>query len=56
MAAREARTGWDNPRWPTDKKFVRRGVVGSYRDEMPEQVYSAFMGKAGPTLQQYGYE
>jgi hypothetical protein len=56
MAAREARSGWDNRAWPTDKKFVRRGVVGSYRDEMPEGVYSAFMERAGQTLQQYGYE
>lgn len=34
MREREVRFGWDNPAWPRDCRFCRRGVVGSYRDEL----------------------
>lgn len=35
--------------------FIRRGVIGSHRDEMPPQVLAAFMELAGETLRQCGY-
>ncbi len=55
MRRREERFGWDNAAWPRDKPFVRRGITGSYRDEMPLEVLTAFLAQAEPTLRQYGY-
>ncbi|HVU32608.1 MAG TPA: sulfotransferase domain-containing protein [Opitutaceae bacterium] len=52
---REAKHGWEDPMWPKDKSFVRRGTVGSYRDEMPPEALAAFIAEAGPTLRSLGY-
>lgn len=38
-----------------DQLFVRRGEVGSYKDEMPEDVLAAFLADAKPTLEKCGY-
>jgi Sulfotransferase domain len=44
------------PQWKDRSKlFVRRGVVGSYKDEMPSQVLAAFEEEAGPMLRKSGY-
>ncbi len=55
MKQREQAKGWSDPRWPKDKPFVRRGAVGSFRDEMPPEALALFMAEAGPTLQKLGY-
>jgi hypothetical protein len=55
MQRREQRFGWDNAAWPTDQPFVRRGVIGSHRDEMPSDVLARFLGRAEPTLRKHGY-
>lgn len=55
MQKREIALGWDNARWPKDKLFVRRGEVGSYRDEMPPEVQKFFLREAKGVLQQTGY-
>jgi hypothetical protein len=56
MQSKEARWGWDSARkWPRDRKFVRRGVVGSHNDEMPPQIRNSFLRKASETLQAVGY-
>lgn len=55
MQQRERRFGMDNPRWPKDRLFARRGQAGSHRDEMPEDVLEAFMKRAGETLKRCGY-
>jgi len=34
---------------------VRRGEVGSFKDEMPENVLSAFLAQAGDTLRACNY-
>jgi hypothetical protein len=52
---KEQEQGWDNLAWPRDRAFIRRGQVGSYRDEMPADVLAAFMERAGPTLAKCGY-
>jgi hypothetical protein len=41
--------------WTPDKPFVRRGEAGSFRDEMPPEVLSAFMVDAEDTLRETGY-
>jgi hypothetical protein len=50
--------GWTNgshASWPKDKFFIRRGQVGSYKDEMPGDALEEFLRKAGPTLAKCGY-
>lgn len=56
MRAREQRLGWDTPAWPKDKPFVRRGQVGSHRDEMTAEARREFLAEAAPTLRKLGYE
>jgi Sulfotransferase domain len=41
--------------WPEDKTFVRRGVVGSHRDEMPPEMLEIFKLRAAAVLAQLGY-
>ncbi len=36
-------------------RFMRRGQIGSYKDEMPNEVLNAFMLKASKTLKKCGY-
>lgn len=55
MRQKEIATGWDHPLWPKDKPFVRRGKVGSYKDEMPPEVLEAFLNDARNTLLKCGY-
>jgi hypothetical protein len=42
-------------RWPADKFFFRRGVAGSYKDEMPAEVLAAFLSQARETLRLNDY-
>jgi hypothetical protein len=55
MQKREKLGGMGNPRWPKDKLFVRRGEVGSYKDEMPEDVQKVFLAEAAPIMRELGY-
>jgi len=55
MREKEVRYGWDDPQWPREKPFVRRGRVGSYKDEMPQDVLNVFLSQAGETLRKLGY-
>lgn len=55
MRQKEAKWGWDNPIWPKDKFFVRRGKIGSYEDEMPPEVLDSFLKDAEKTLNYLGY-
>lgn len=55
MKQREASFAWENPQIPKNKQFVRRGQVGSHRDEMTPAVRDAFMRQAGAMMKQTGY-
>jgi len=55
MRQKEKESGWSTPGWPKDKPFIRRGQVGSYKDEMPPDVMAAFLRDAGDTLRRVGY-
>jgi Sulfotransferase domain len=55
MRTREDSFAWENPQIPKAKRFVRRGEVGSHRDEMPAAVLGAFLEEAGPMLRKTGY-
>lgn len=52
---REQALGWANKRWPRDQPFVRRGAIGSHRNEMPPEALALFLAEAGPTLRKTGY-
>ncbi len=52
---KEQTQGWDNAAWPKEHAFIRRGQVGSWRDEMPADVLAAFLKRAGATLVRCGY-
>ena len=54
MREREKTLGWAGS-WPKDKPFVRRGIVGSFKDEMPENVLEAFMKTSTSALKRLGY-
>ncbi|MCP4420629.1 MAG: sulfotransferase domain-containing protein [Chloroflexi bacterium] len=55
MRRKEKRDGWGHSMWKGNKQFIRRGQVGSYKDEMPPNVLEAFMQNASETLHKYGY-
>ena len=55
MKKREQTFPWENPDIPKSKQFVRRGEVGSHKDEMPPEVIAAFLAEAGDTLRKTGY-
>ena len=52
---KEKTSGWDNREWPKDKLFIRRGQIGSYKDEMPPDVLQEFWQDAQKTLARFGY-
>ena len=55
MQRREIIHGEGDPEWPKGHLFRRRGIVGSYQDEMPPEILAAFMSEAEPTLRKCGY-
>jgi len=54
--AKEAKEGFTDPRFSPPKFFFRRGVTGSYKDEMPPEALEIFLGRAAGTLRRHGYE
>ena len=48
MREREQRLGMDYRTWPKDKPFVRRGEVGSHKDEMPPRSSRSFCARPAP--------
>lgn len=52
---KEAAYGLLTKRWPRGKHFFRRGVVGSYRDELDERFLQDFLAEAEPTLRRLRY-
>ena len=56
MREREGKYGWDERFWPKGRPlFIRRGVVGSYKHEMPPDVLESFLKEASETLKRCGY-
>ena len=55
MQQKEETWGWDDPAWPKQHNFVRKGEIGNYSEEMPKEVLEAFLVEAGQTLKQLGY-
>lgn len=55
MKSREKKYGWDNPKWPKNVPFIRKGKIGTYKEEMPPEVLEAFIQDAYDTLKKLGY-
>jgi len=55
MRAREEEFGLQDERWPMDQFFIRRGQLGSHKDEMPGQILDLFMTDAAETLRDFAY-
>jgi hypothetical protein len=55
LKGRERRDGW-NHYWPSDKQFFRRGIAGSFKDEMPAEVLEEFEARYGNELEALGYQ
>jgi hypothetical protein len=55
MKRRESSFAWENPQIPKTGRFIRKGEVGSHREQMPGGALDAFMLDAGATLKQTGY-
>ena len=55
MRQREIRLGEGDLEWPKNRIFRRRGVIGSYKDEMPADVLGLFMSYSTDTLKRCGY-
>jgi hypothetical protein len=55
MREKEMEFGWANRAWPKDQAFVRRGKIGSFRDEMSAEILQAFLKVSAHTLKRMGY-
>lgn len=55
MREKEAQNGMGLIDWPKEKAFVRRGKIGSHKDEMPPEILEVFLHDAGETLRKLGY-
>lgn len=57
MREREKKLGWSqqNTGFPQEGGFVRRGEVGSYKDELSKKEQEIFLKKAEPMLRLHGY-
>jgi hypothetical protein len=55
MRHRESVHGWNDPSWPSDKLFIRKGKVGGYKDEMPQDVLDVFLKEAKGALTKCNY-
>lgn len=55
LRRKEQTAGLDDPTWPRDKAFFRRGKHGSHKDEMSARSLRKFLAVAGKTLRECGY-
>jgi hypothetical protein len=55
MKERDQKYGRDNKEWPEHEEFIRRGVVGSYQDEIEPALVDTLERKAHQQLKQLGY-
>jgi hypothetical protein len=55
MRENERKYGRADPVWPRNKAFMRRGEVGSYKDEMAPEILEAFLQLSAPALRRMGY-
>lgn len=55
MKKKEHEFGWANDAWNPDEEFIRKGKVGSYKEEIPEDLIAFFEKEAYAELKHFGY-
>jgi hypothetical protein len=55
MQKKEQEFGWHNTGWKKEEKFIRKGKIGSYKDEMPFHLIAYFEKEAHNQLKMFGY-
>jgi hypothetical protein len=55
MSRKENTMGWFNQNWDRNEKFVRKGVRGSYKREIPPEYVEHFEHEAKEILKHFGY-
>lgn len=55
LRQKEDRIGGDNPDWPKEHNFFRRGKRGSYLDEMDGETLDEFLNLNAETMETLGY-
>jgi hypothetical protein len=55
MRKKEDSLGWFNQNWDKKEKFIRRGIKGSYIDEVPIEYIKYFESEAKEMLEYFGY-
>jgi hypothetical protein len=56
MQRKEREYGWHSKKWPENKSFVRKGSVGGYKDEIPNELLHHFDRQASELLERFGYD
>jgi len=55
MKRKEKEYGWDNKSWNPEKDFIRKGKMGSYVNEIPEDLVEIFESKSKAELKYFNY-
>jgi hypothetical protein len=55
MKRKEAEFGWNNKNWNTENAFMRKGKIGSYQNDIPENLIRIFETEANKELVYFGY-
>lgn len=55
MKSKEKKFGWNNNQWNFENDFIRKGKIGSYKEEMPKKLISFFNQEAKEALNLFSY-
>ena len=55
MKRKEVEFGWNNKNWDPQKDFIRKGKIGSYKEEVPENLIRIFESESNKELKYLGY-
>lgn len=55
MQKKEEKYGMNNKKWNKDEKFVRKGKIGTYNEEIPEELITYFTNESKEELTYFGY-
>ena len=55
MKDREKKFGWEDKKWKPKEGFIRKGKIGSYKDEIPENLIDYFEKESFKELRHFNY-
>lgn len=56
MQQKEDSFGWDNPDWDANEKFIRKGIIGGFKQEMPGELIQHFENESRRELLRLHYQ